>query len=65
LAGTARELAGLHEMEVAEEEEEAAGRVLPAVQVAQAPEQAAEARPAWSPNVPAGQSVQTAAPASE
>ena len=38
---------------------------LPAVQLAHAPEQAAEARPAWSPKVPAGQSEQAAAPASE
>lgn len=39
--------------------------VLPARQAAQGPEQAAEARPAELPNVPAGQSEQMLAPASE
>ena len=34
----------------------AKGAVLPAVQAAQAPEQAAVERPAWSPKVPAGHS---------
>jgi hypothetical protein len=47
------------------EEEEEAGRVLPAVQVVQVPEQAAVARPAWSPKVPAGHAVHAAAPVSE
>jgi hypothetical protein len=51
--------AGLHEME--DDAEAEAGRVLPTVQAAQAPEQAAEARPAWSPNVPAGHAVHAAA----
>ena len=38
---------------------------LPAAQPAQAPEQAAVARPALPPHVPAGQSVQAPAPARE
>ena len=42
-----------------------AGTVLPAVQAAQAPLQAAEARPAWSPNVPAGHSSHVCEPAAE
>ena len=50
---------------LAERVEAEAGRVLPAVQAAQVPEHAAVARPAWSPNVPAGQSVQASAPARE
>ena len=61
MVGTAREPAVLQETEDEEED----GRMLPAVQAAQEPEHAAEARPAWSPNVPAGQSVQAAAPARE
>jgi hypothetical protein len=59
--GTARVSAVLQETE----DEDAAGRVLPAVQVAQVPEQADEVRPAWSPKVPAGHNEQTAAPANE
>jgi hypothetical protein len=39
--------------------------VLPALQLAHAPEQALEASPAESPKVPAGQRLQAAAPASE
>jgi len=63
LAGTARESAGLHETEDEAEAED--GRVLPAVQVAHVPEQADVVRPAWSPYVPVGHSVQAAAPARE
>ena len=42
-----------------------AAEVLPAAHEAHTPEHAALARPALAPNVPAGQSEQTAAPASE
>ena len=43
----------------------ASAAVLPAIHPAQAPEQAAEAKPAELPNVPAGQREHTEAPASE
>ena len=59
--GIERESAGLQDAD----ENKAAGRVLPAEQVAHAPEQAALVRPARSPNVPAGQSVHEDAPAVE
>ena len=64
-AGTARASAATHESE--EDEAPLGGSTVPAGQaaaLAQAPEQAALARPAWSPKVPAGHSEQTAAPAS-
>ena len=54
-AGTARASA--------DTQDSAAGVVLPAAQSAQAPEQAALARPARLPKVPAGQSEHAAAPA--
>ena len=59
--GTARVSAVLQETDA----EAAAGRVLPAVQVVQVPEQADEFRPAWSPKVPAGHNVHEDAPAAE
>jgi hypothetical protein len=46
-------------------QESAIGVVLPAAHSAQVPEQAAEVRPACDPKVPAGHSVQVAAPAIE
>jgi len=49
-----RESAGL--------QDEDAGRVLPAVHAAQAPEHAAVASPAWSPKVPGGHSVHLCVP---
>jgi hypothetical protein len=47
------------------EAEDAAGRVLPAMQVAQVPEQADEVKPAWPLKVPAGHNVHEDAPAPE
>ena len=60
-------MAELHETDEGDEGDEdepaEAGRELPAVQVSHTPEQAELVRPAWSPYVPAGHSVQASAPA--